>query len=82
MSFKFDAKDNEGDYFSTTTGLVDEPTMLEALSSAGIIDYEEPDEDGFKISDGCDHYYTLTLGRKELLALSDELREMALQMKA
>ncbi|MDY6929547.1 MAG: hypothetical protein SWN10_20895 [Pseudomonadota bacterium] len=77
MKFEFDQEQSQGDTYATTDGTISEPTILDALSSAGIFNVEATNSGKARFSDGCDDVYALSLKKAHLIALSDEIRELA-----
>lgn len=58
--------------------LITEDNLLEALSSAAIFDVERSVDGRFYFSDGAEGCFGATLTRDQVLALADELRDLAI----
>jgi len=77
MTYEFDQDNAQDDHYQTMSGKVEAPSVLRALDDAGIFSADQKGPDRIQFTDGCDHWYALSLGKEHLLALSDEIREMA-----
>jgi len=82
MTYEFDQEQEPGDVYATTDGTISEPSILEALSSAGIFSVEDSGTGRVRLTDGCDGFYAMSLKKAHLLTLSDEIRELADSLKS
>jgi len=81
VAYEFDQETLPGDHYLMSQGKVTAPSILEALSDAGIFHTEPKDSGHVQFTDGCDEVYSLSLDRKQLLAFSDEIRDLANNLK-
>lgn len=81
MSYEFDQETLPGDHYLMSDGKVTAPSILEALSDAGVFHTETKDSGHVQLTDGCDEVYSLSLNQEQLLAFSDEIRELANSLK-
>ena len=52
-------------------------TLLDALDETHVFHVVKTDDGRFVFEESCDHYFSATLSQDQLLALSDELCELA-----
>ena len=52
-------------------------TMLEVMQESKVFEIEKRDDDYFIIWEGCDHFFSQDLTKDELLALAQELIDLA-----
>ncbi|WP_372997310.1 hypothetical protein [Marinobacter sp.] len=81
MAYEFDQETLPGDHYLMSAGKVTAPSILDALSDAGIFHAEPKDSGHVQFTDGCDEVYSLSLNQEQLLAFSDEIRELANSLK-
>lgn len=61
---------------SVVVNAIGYPSLVEALDTEGVLRIK-PHGDGFKLEDGCDHYYFVTLSASQLRELGLELIAIA-----
>jgi hypothetical protein len=81
MAYEFDQDARPGDHYQMTDGKVTAPSILDALSDAGVFHTERKDSECVQFTDGCDEVYSLSLNREQLLAFSEEIRTLAHSLK-
>lgn len=77
MEYKFDQEKLAGDHYLMSSGLITASSILEALSDAGVFDTKRKGSGLIQFTDSCDDFYSLSLNADQLMALSEEIRDLA-----
>jgi hypothetical protein len=75
--YSFCSKDLESDNYLSGVENISEDTILDCISNAGVMDYITTTGKVVEFRDGCNDFYSITLNKSHLLALSKELKELA-----
>jgi hypothetical protein len=75
--YSFCSKDSESDNYLSSVENISGGTILDCISKAGVMDCITTTNGVVELRDGSDDYYSITLSKSYLLALSKELKELA-----
>jgi hypothetical protein len=75
--YSFCSKNKESDNYLSSVENISEDTILGCISKAGVMDLITTTGCVVEFRDGCEDYYSISLSKSHLLALSEELKELA-----